>query len=92
MTPRIRHRTSTPDSGTEEGCFPFSTSSTARSLAGLVELALAETPWIWFASGRTRYYCGHWWGIGTVDHEPNGASVSADGAAVYQGRELVSGE
>ena len=33
-------------------CFPFSARSTARSFAGLVALALADTAWSWFGVSR----------------------------------------
>ena len=44
------------------------------------------------ATGRTRHQCCDCWGVGAVDHEPNGPPLSADGAAVHSGWEFVSGE
>jgi hypothetical protein len=45
-----------------------------------------------FSKARTRYQRRDCWSVGAVHHEPDGASERADGEAVYQGWEFVSGE
>ena len=42
-----------------------------------------------FASGRTCDECGDCRCVGTVDHEPDGASIGADGPALHSRRQPV---